>query len=192
MGSLILLVDFDDTLFDTKAFKHDVFALAEGLGYSKDRVSCAYARSRKRLFTLKKFSGNLCNNAKEVVKFERAALNLLTTRQYVKPGALRFVKAISRRCVVYICTYGDRYFQRQKIGRSGIMKYVAGVYVTSDPTKYDIYTKIFKRHAGRRAVLIDNDITVCRHATKFGIKSVHVTTSSNYLSLIEAIRTYES
>ena len=136
-----IFLDFDDTLFDTRAFAIGAQQLFSRYGISEERFWTSYHEIRKGFSTkgwaysferhLEKLRTELSGDAAVLAAALDAYLN--DTSRFLFPDVLEtlgFFK--SKRCSMYILSFGDADFQRKKVLGSGIGPYLDGILVTAD------------------------------------------------------------
>ncbi|MDD2758017.1 MAG: HAD family hydrolase [Patescibacteria group bacterium] len=121
-------VDLDDTLYDTRQFKEDIFQVFASVGISHDDFIRAYRRAAE-LPVLGYFNYTFPKQI-EAVREQGCTvddeilprLEDLLKKDYILPNAeefLRFLKTICRRVV--LLTAGNRSFQAAKISATGLV-----------------------------------------------------------------------
>jgi FMN phosphatase YigB (HAD superfamily) len=131
-----IFIDFDDTLFNTKEVKKQMFACLEEHGFSMDQILDSYkADYAEGGFTIEGFLAKLGQiRSFDEIETKRKILSI-----YQKTGILSdtlpFLKNIDRgKYEVNLLTYGSPTHQKEKVKISGLEKYFDNLY----------YTPIFK------------------------------------------------
>ncbi len=125
----MIVIDFDDTLFDTYRYKKERFSPLSKLGITLDVAQFTYKQIRATpgiQYTNEvhaKFLGNLGYNEKEVVQvLEETAGSMI--KKFVFSDAillLEFLQTKDKNLI--LISLGDPIFQKQKIKDSGLEKF---------------------------------------------------------------------
>jgi FMN phosphatase YigB (HAD superfamily) len=142
--SLPLFIDFDGTLFDTKALKKELDALFFEFGADKKAHSETYQPMRE--------SGlyEPLDHAKLIWKtipagFEAAVEALLANAErFTFPDAKRFLQSLSGPYTLKILTQGSAHYQHQKITASGLGHFFDEI-LTCEAQKWEI----IEQHVGK-------------------------------------------
>lgn len=152
-----LLIDFDGTMFNTKALKIDLFKTLEKGGFSSDEVLKAYKEEcldyqfsidgmirrmkTKKDFSEKEILDNLDDLFDECPKFIFEDFKV-------------FLQEVDRhKFEVDLFTLGDIGFQKRKVENAGIVQYFDHIYYT-DKQKWESLAKIVSRE--ETFILIDD------------------------------------
>lgn len=132
-----IFIDFDGVIFNTKLFKKQIFKIFNGRSSYKE-----FEKRRIPYSPLTHF------------KFLSADLNKLlkNSKHYVLSDAKEFLNQFSKN-KLYLISYGDLKFQKQKIKAAGISKYFKKI-IIADKNKADIIRKLIRK--GERAIFIDD------------------------------------
>ncbi len=93
-----------------------------------------------------------------------AYLEFLSRECFVYPGAMELIQELSGRGFVYLCTNGDALVQERRLEASGILPYVAGVFISEKvgcqkPTK-EYFSEVFKTVPyGPDCIMIGDSLT---------------------------------
>ena len=122
-----LIIDFDGTLFDTEAFRVEIFSLFKRMGYDDEQIQLTYQAEclsylysplgqLKRLQLLKPSSQSLAE-----ARFKNLYDN---SYKYIFPDVIEFLKDMKfLNYELILLTLGDFEFQRVKIENSSINRY---------------------------------------------------------------------
>lgn len=142
-----LILDFDDTIFNTKAFKSHIFEVLETQGVSGADILYEKDREQGVLFSLVNFLKKLHNG-------DLYPSIMKDAKKYVNGGMLDILKSVSKdNC--YIVTYGDDMFQRDKIRESGIESMVNKVFVVNG-SKKKIVESLVNRFSSESVIFVDD------------------------------------
>lgn len=132
-----ILLDFDDTIFDTKAFKKHIFEVLKKNTVFNGEVLYEEGKKRGELFSLFLFLKKLNkeNLYKEIMEYSKECVH--------KEISVLLSDYGKENC--FIITYGDKNFQKEKIDYSGVMTMVQEVTVVSGSKKNTVeaYAKRF-------------------------------------------------
>lgn len=183
-----LFIDFDDTLFDTKSFKKDLFMFLEGLGFSEEEVKTTYDKVRDQNIGYKGVKAHL-QELEKIRDIDHAdttfkLLNFMRDlRKYLFPEAVTFLESIDRdKYEVKLLTVGDRHFQEMKAQGSGIEEIIG-----KDNCEY---TEVGKDErlkelldADEGCVLIEDKISTKEKVEAIPGVKVHLAEAGNLLEL---------
>ena len=145
-----IFLDFDDTLFDVKKFKRELFWIFHTMGFSLDSVEVSYRESIKLnylsgiVYSPKWHFRILCEkhhvrvNMSMYKKIEDFLDNDFS--HYVFDDAVGFLQYFHKEHR-YILSFGDDDFQRQKIRQSGIERLFSHIYITQGE-KYETIARV--------------------------------------------------
>ena len=172
---MIIFFDFDDVLFNTKDFYKSIKNIFLKNGVSEQIFLKYYKdpRLKKEKGTVRKYNpykqiermGKLGINTE---KIKKDLLKLLKdTRKYVFRDGVRFLEKIKNEDL-YIVSYGDSRFQKEKIKGSGISKYFKRISIASS-TKAIAIRKILKNKKpkiGEALIFIDDRVKFLKDIKK--------------------------
>lgn len=122
-----LIIDFDGTLFDTEAFRVEIFSLFKRMGYDDEQIQLTYQAEclsylysplgqLKRLQLLKPSSQSLAE-----ARFKNLYDN---SYKYIFPDVIEFLKDMKfLNYELILLTLGDIEFQKVKVENSSINRY---------------------------------------------------------------------
>lgn len=125
-----IFIDFDDVLFNTKVFKDDIMDIFKRNGISEKIFSRYYKDGSEKKGDEKVRKYNPREQIKrirmagfETKKIEKEIIKLLkNTQKYLFSDGIYFLKKFKKE-ELYVVSFGDKKFQREKIKNSGIEKY---------------------------------------------------------------------
>lgn len=160
---MIILIDFDDVIFNTKKFKEDLIKLFLSWGVSEDIYERTYYESSdnravKTYDPLKQIS-RLCEyvDIDENKLIDSVNIFLNSLDKYLFSDVADFLKSFEYEDV-YVVSYGDLFFQKKKINGSGIGSSQINIALT-DKLKADIIGDILQktnREKKQKIILIDD------------------------------------
>ena len=135
-----IFIDFDGTVFNTFAFKKDLFAIYKKAGYKEEEIEKTYWD--ECLDYKYSIEGNLKRLA-NIRKYDEGKIDPEVERVYAKvpsylyKDTVPFLKKINHsKYEVNLLSLGDIGFQRLKVDHSGLEKYFDNIYIT-DKQKWD-------------------------------------------------------
>lgn len=137
-----IFIDFDDTIFNTKAFKKDYLKVFEKLGISKKELLASYTackRGKIGLYNLRRHLALLKRTKNIKIGKARKKLNIFmkSLKKYLFRDFFVFVKNFSKK-ELYLISYGDAHFVNMKISGSGVRGYFKKVIATGSLKAYEI------------------------------------------------------
>ena len=128
MTRIPVFIDFDDTLFDTAAFKREINQTFLNLGYTEKQVKQAYLDVRARGYTiekqlerLEKITGKECDRAVTGVILEKLKEKI---EDFLFPESLDFIKGVDQSFYEsYLLSFGNADFQLWKIKEAGLEQF---------------------------------------------------------------------
>ncbi len=179
-----IILDFDDTIFNTKAFKKHIFEVLKSEGVYNGEEIYEEGKKRGELFALRSY---LIKLGKEFLYEEL----IQYSKECVSKEMLDFLNKYGKdNC--FIVTHGDEVFQREKILYSGIINMVNEVFVVAG-SKMAIVEKIAKKFQDEKVIFIDNKEEFLKDidcATNKNLLLIHYK-DSTVSELIERINAFE-
>ena len=151
-------IDFDNTIFDTVSFHHDLLNILLNNGIEEDYIKKYYKDNGVKPLDL---VNNLCNEVitSEVDKLFKKAKN------YLYKDAIEFLSNKSFNSYI-LYTYGNLDYQNKKIDNSGILEYFDEVIITdTDKTKLDLDYK--------NGIFIDDNTKVIKELLKKDVIKIY-------------------
>src|SRR3989338_2716045 len=119
-----IIFDFDDTLFNSQAFKQHIFSSLTKFGIASEAAKKYYLKVRGGEFSLKQF-------LKELSVVQAVPLHIEAVYQEIMEACPNYINnelvAIARnvgKANCFIVTYGEKEFNLDKVRMSGIGEYV--------------------------------------------------------------------
>lgn len=143
-----VFIDFDDTIFCTKNFIKDFFHIFQKNGVSQEIFSSTYYSENVKIKGKTKY--HLGNQLERLEKmgFDSAKINkgldkfLSSSAKYIFPDAKFFLKNFTKK-ELYLLSYSQTDFQKEKIVKSEVTKFFQKVIIT-DKKKSQEIKKIIK------------------------------------------------
>jgi FMN phosphatase YigB (HAD superfamily) len=170
-----IFIDFDDVILNTKLFKKSLVKIFSENGVPKKDFEESYRlifKNQKTTYTSLKHIGFFAKNKKidsQKISFHIEKL-LKNLRPYVFNDVKIFLKHFPKNNL-YLLSYGDLKFQKQKIKAVGVSKYFKRVIVTND-NKLKIIKKIARKDKfkkGERIIFIDDKPSHIKEVKQGGI-----------------------
>jgi len=160
MKKVILVLDFDDTLFEAKRLKQDIFSLFEKeFRIARAVVEDVYTQSKHGGYSMEKHAALLQAQAPDVSadKIRTAMEAFYTTMQgYVFPDVLPVLERLKAKGVeLILLTYGEHDFQSRKIAGTGLAQLCEKVVITTDAKSAAVKELFRDTH---HMVTVDNTI----------------------------------
>lgn len=169
-----VFIDFDDVIFDTKAFIADYKNAFFSHGVSPEKFEeCYYDYPRRNgdgTISKYEFRGHLQRLEKscpevDIEEVEQSVMMILkNASKYIFEDVGDFIASVDGGEVV-IVSYGDAAFQHDKIESSGIMKLVSDVVIT-DKMKSEAVGEIIGKKANDKMIFIDDRIEQIKDVKK--------------------------
>lgn len=158
----MFIIDFDDTLFDTHAFKIARQKVLKNLGVSDEIYKKSYHEAYNNSLGKNTYNNQRHAAVLEMYGFDKrvvVALNELNTfaKDLLFPDAinlLEYLKKSNQKLI--LLSLGEADFQKMKIESVSIAEYFDEVY-TVDDTKEHIIEKILKNYPANEEVWLIND-----------------------------------
>lgn len=168
----MIIIDFDDTLFDTESFKQARFKKLEKLGIDEDIYWETYKKARGNPDK----SGNYSDEMHAQMLAEKGfnkekvilALNSVTNRFkdflfFDADGFLKKLKSLNQPMV--LLTHGDPGFQEFKVKGIGISRYFDKIFITQD-AKDKILKKLLDNIPGKKVWFINDKVEETMYLSK--------------------------
>jgi len=170
-----IFIDFDDVIFNTGLFKKSLAKIFSESGVPKKDFKESYQlifKNKKTTYSPLKHIGFFTKNKKvDSLKILFHIENLLKNLEsYLFNDAKIFLKHFAKNNL-YLLSYGDLKFQRQKIKATGISKYFKRIIVTKN-NKFKIIKKMVGKNKfkkGERVIFIDDKPSHIKEVKQKGI-----------------------
>lgn len=128
-------LDFDYTLFDTYVFRQDLYKILKKNGLSKDYLRLTNEAEEHNLLNIRNVFNHL--SQKENIPLDQFInpLEKLYKKgyKYLYGDTIDFIKDLKNNGhTVYILTWGNKEYQKEKVESSGVEKFVDGVICTEE------------------------------------------------------------
>ncbi len=160
----MFIIDFDDTLFNTKRFKDARRAKLRSLGISDEVCYSSYVLARKDAQGKMTYSDKAHAQCLGSYGFDTAEVFSLLesiTKQahtFLFTETINFLQILKQKQEeIVVLSLGEEEFQKRKIEASGIMPFVDTVF-TVNTTKKDIIKQICKRHKKESIYFINDKV----------------------------------
>ncbi len=166
-NNLIVLLDFDRTLFDTDNFLFEIKKIFKTIGINENTFISSYKKVKP--YNIKKHLDLLKLN-RQNKSLIQAKLNKLAdnSKKYLFSDTIKFLKFLNKnniKCI--LVTYGNKEFQNNKIKKSNIKIYLDDIYITSNnQNKINIYKNIITKNKNKSFIIIDDLKTNTENVTK--------------------------
>lgn len=159
----MFIIDFDDTLFDTHAFKQLRQKTLQALGVSDEIYAKSYQEAYNNSLGVNTYNNNRHVEVLAQYGFDKQAI--LTTLDGLKtvikdllfPDAIYFLNSLKKfNQKLILLSLGESSWQKMKIDGVGIAEYFEKVF-TVDDTKEHIIEKILKEFPNEKEVWFIND-----------------------------------
>lgn len=170
-----VFIDFDDVLFDTRSFYEGIKNIFLKNGISEELFKKYYRDPREknekgiiRKYNPRKQIQRIKAQGYEIGKIEKEFSRLVkNTKKYIFKDGVTFLKEL-RNEDLYIVSYGNKKFQKEKIINSGISGYFKKISI-ADNTKAIAIRKILKNKkikTGDALIFIDDRAKFLRDIKK--------------------------
>lgn len=162
---MLIIIDFDRTLFDADSFKEELSKIARRYGVPKSTFLKVYKESALKgiCFVPNRFLHTLAKSKPglEINKIEKDYSGLVKNAQkFLFSDAENFLKNLSENNKMVLLTYGDKNFQNKKIKYSGIKKYFDEIVITTKFDKTNEVKKVIKKYKKEKIIFIDDSADV--------------------------------
>ncbi|NOQ67973.1 hypothetical protein GQ568_00865 [Patescibacteria group bacterium] len=153
-----IVLDFDDTIFNTYQLMQEVLAVFNNLGFQEEQFWNAYKECKKRAGDFDKEI--LINLLSELKSFNKEKVGaeidsiISRSRNFVYSDFFDFVSGFDKKDLILL-SFGTTDFQRTKIENSGIVSYFEKVIITSNDKTIDL-EGIFKKSANEKIFFIED------------------------------------
>ena len=135
-------LDFDYTLFDTHAFREEVYQILENNGVDKTYLETTpeLKTKKQKLFNIKELFENLSKTRNIPINNFLEPLEKLYAKcdELVYDDSIEFIKYLkSKNHKLYILTWGDKEFQKEKIQASKLDNYFDEI-IYAEQLKYEL------------------------------------------------------
>lgn len=144
-----LFIDFDGTLFDTEAFKGQMYDIFVKAGFELDEIKSTY---NAECLDYKYSPIGQMERLKKIHSFDREAADQRFKKLYAScdkflyDDSVEFLNGINRdKYGLDLLTLGDTEFQKTKVDHSGIAKYFDDIYYT-EVQKWDYLDRLVDRN----------------------------------------------
>ncbi len=155
-----IIFDFDNTLFSVKEFYEAFQNSFKEIGINKNLFKETFEKAKEgkkpydpekqfKLIVQKKPEISL-KDLKE--NFEQV---LCQAEKFLYPDVQPFFKKLKNKFDLFLVSYGNKTFQREKIEKSGVIKFFKKVIIASDVNKISSLKKTLNKH--EKAIFIDDN-----------------------------------
>ena len=138
-----IIIDFDDTIFDTKNLKKSIFNKLSENNINKDIIKITYEECRNQ-YSLSKHVKILKKKDIIVPKSIKGWLNHVDLTSHIFPNTISDLEKLSKNNYLILLTNGDFKFQNIKITGSGVSKYFDEIHITKEPKHEFMLNKKYK------------------------------------------------
>lgn len=135
-------LDFDYTLFDTHAFREELYKILEKNGFDKTYLTLSpeMKTNGQKLLNIKEVFGNLAKPRNIPIENFLEPLEELYGRcqEFLYDDSIEFIEYLkSEKHKVYILTWGEKEFQKEKVVASKLDTYVDDI-IYAEELKYTL------------------------------------------------------
>ncbi len=160
----MFIIDFDDTLFDTQAFKEARLQAMLGLGIDEKLFWETYYEARNNVDGIFTYSDALHAQIlsqygfeeKEILQF----LHEITAqaKYFLLPGAIEFLSFLRKSGQpIILLSLGDSHYQEIKVKQTEIAKFFDRIFMI-DETKEKILQEIFTKESEEEIIFINDKV----------------------------------
>ena len=177
---MLIFLDFDDVLFNTRKFKDDYFDLFKKRGVAKEVFEKFYYdpldKRKTKSYSPAEHIRRVCQQTRlNYSEFEEEVMRFTqNTNRYVFKDTVKFLENFSKK-ELYLISFSKTNFQKSKIFNSGVAKYFNQIKIV-DELKGETIKKIIKSKANdtsERLYFIDDRV---EHLTDAKIKNPNIIT----------------
>ena len=193
-NNIVILLDFDRTLFDTNNFLLKIKKIFKEIGIDENKFVASYKKTKP--YSIKKHTDLLKLPFKDkglVLKNFNTLIN--NSKRFLFPDTIKFLKFLNENNIKSILvTYGDKEFQSDKIEHSNIKSLLNKILITSEnQDKENIYKKIVYKNKNKEIIIIDdlkeNTKNVIKNIPK--IKAIKINRNKNNTKIDSSKKYYE-
>lgn len=189
-----LFIDFDNTLYDSRFLKNNLFEVLQEKGFSRDEILSTYERASSNYNYSPKSHLILLSKMRD---FNTKATEAIIESLYLDApvhlfkDTVGFLKSLDRKKFeVDLLTLGDSEFQKQKVTASGIVKYFDKIYYCQDQ-KW-IFLKILVKEDEKFYVIDDRNDALYRICKEFkGCIPIEINRTEKPLDSMEKLSPYD-
>lgn len=161
-----IIFDFDHTLFSVRKFYQTFENEFKKIGVSKKLFKETFEESKRKERYYKpsrQFDLIIKKNPKISLKKLKESFKKILSKanDFLYPDVEPLLKKIENKFDLFLLSYGDKNFQREKIEKSDIAKFFKKVFITSDINKASTFKKIIasasKRGLKEKTIFIDDN-----------------------------------
>lgn len=165
-----IVLDFDHTLYSSKSLYEAIKAAFGGLGVSEDIFQQTFQLSKGKGLDYKP-SRQMRSLAKQTgiteAKLQKAFDKVLRiSPSFLYPDSVPFLKKYCKTAEIFMLSYGEEKFQRQKIDSAKINKHFKRVCVTGDISKSKNFKRFMKK--GEKVIFVEDNPQALA-----GVKNLH-------------------
>lgn len=137
---MIFYIDFDYTLFDTHAFRNELYKILKKNNLEKSYLTLTSELEEYELLNIRNLFEQLSENENIPLNNFIAPLEMLykKSEKFVYSDTISFLNWLkAENHKIYILTWGDKEYQREKVEASKLENYVDGV-IYSEKLKYTL------------------------------------------------------
>ena len=133
-------LDFDYTIFDTYEFRKELYKILESNGIDRKYLKLTLETENSKLINIRETFKELSVKTNTPINNFIEPLEKLYNEceKYIYPDVVNFLEYLrEKNCDIYILTWGQKEFQKEKVSASKIEKYLDGVIYT-EKLKYNL------------------------------------------------------
>lgn len=184
MLRMIIVFDFDRTLFDAQRFKDDLKAVFVNAGLAESVFDETFTPVRankdgysidKQLKVLKSYKDVSMEQLNQVQMGMKMVLR--HSQDYVFADVLPLLEKFSNQALYYVLTFGNKEFQIEKLQQAGLDAYFQQIVSTLNETKVDEFKDICNANIGEDIYYIDDKVIV--------VEPIHVACPNAHVALLD-------